>query len=236
MNTRTFGTIFLASMLMIGANANALADQHFPIEAGSWGGKLRRGPTMNSQHLRSLKKGDAVTILERSGEIMNGYPWFRILTSDGQTGYQWGGILCAGDTPVSGTFKTCSVNDNSGTSENSDTEAIEQPQSNTIHFKPGNSATLIEGTVASGKQITYTLSANAGQKMTLNITSFKNNANFRIYPGNVENKPLPGAQSGAAIKHWTGRLPDTGKYIIAVGSKQDQATYQLYVAVHYEPK
>lgn len=79
----------------------------FPIAAGSWGGNVRTGPSTGAAWVASLKEGEAVTLMERTGEVMNGYPWFRIKFRGNQTGYKWGGILCATIKPVAGIEGTC---------------------------------------------------------------------------------------------------------------------------------
>lgn len=91
-------------------------------QAGSWGGKVRSGPGMNYAHLSSLAESDRVDLISDTGVMMNGYPWFRIRYHGSAVGYQWGGILCAIDTPIVGLFQTCKVlaatTKNSGNDEN----------------------------------------------------------------------------------------------------------------------
>ncbi|GAB5486507.1 MAG: hypothetical protein Pars2KO_00770 [Parasphingorhabdus sp.] len=77
------------------------------VPAKSWGGKLRAGPGMNFEQVGSLKEGDLVTLIENTGVMMNGYPWFRLNTVSGNEGFQWGGIICATTEPVEGVFDTC---------------------------------------------------------------------------------------------------------------------------------
>ena len=76
-------------------------------EAGSWGGKVRSGPGTDYRQVGSLRNGDPVRLLENTGVMMNGYPWFRISFRNGKRGYQWGGILCSFDRPIDGVFRTC---------------------------------------------------------------------------------------------------------------------------------
>ncbi len=82
----------------------------FPVSAGSWGGVIRSGPGMSFAQLGSTAEGDPLTLLEEAGHQMNSYPWFRVRYGNGQIGYQWGGIICAVQTPISGTFGLCSPN------------------------------------------------------------------------------------------------------------------------------
>ena len=78
----------------------------FPRKAKSWGGIVRKGPGTNYRKAASLKEGEWVTLLERTSEIMNGYPWFKIKYR-GKTGYKWGGILCSVGAHVEGTYQIC---------------------------------------------------------------------------------------------------------------------------------
>lgn len=79
----------------------------FPIEAKSWGGIVRAGPGMKHRKLTSLSEGEWIKILERTGTMMNGYPWFKIQYRGGKVGYKWGGILCSVGTQIEGTYQTC---------------------------------------------------------------------------------------------------------------------------------
>ncbi len=104
-------------------------DVSFPVEAGSWGGKVRSGPGVSFEHIASLKEGDAVVLLERTDVVMNGYPWFRIKYETGYEGYKWGGILCATETWVEGVFERCAAQ--SQTTEKEQTSPL---HNNTISY------------------------------------------------------------------------------------------------------
>ena len=111
--------------------------QAMDIEGASLGGKVRNGPGTDSQQIGSLKESALVVIQENTGIMLNGYPWFKIIHIDNQTGYsiagyQWGGILCAFERGVSGVFNTCPRfwSDNEEwlrKTENQNNEASEQP-------------------------------------------------------------------------------------------------------------
>ena len=86
--------------------------QVLDIEGASLGGKVRNGPSMESKQLGSLKEGSLIVLQENTGVMMNGYPWFKFIHIDNQTGYsiegyQWGGIVCAFDKGVAGVFNRC---------------------------------------------------------------------------------------------------------------------------------
>lgn len=87
------------------AAGTAAAAASFP--AGSWGGIVRAGPGMNFPKVTSLKEGDPVTVIENTGVMMNGYPWFKITYGAKKTGFHWGGIMCAVGAPRDGLFEVC---------------------------------------------------------------------------------------------------------------------------------
>ncbi len=82
----------------------------FPVLAGSWGGVLRAGPGMGFAQLGSTAEGDSLELLANAGQEMNSYPWFQVRTGNGLVGYQWGGIICAVQTEIEGTFALCDAN------------------------------------------------------------------------------------------------------------------------------
>jgi len=88
--------------------ASAPADTNFPIEAGSWGGIVRKGPGRGFAKQDSLAEGDPVALMGVSPELDNGYPWFKIwYGKDQRKGYMWGGILCAKGTPRADVHQMC---------------------------------------------------------------------------------------------------------------------------------
>ncbi len=97
----------LAAATALAGPAAVAQSTTFPVEAGSWGGKVRTGPGPSFKQVAGLKEGDTVTILEDTGVKMNGFPWFKIEFAEGKTGYKWGGVLCSRKTAVKGTFRQC---------------------------------------------------------------------------------------------------------------------------------
>jgi len=93
-----------------GTNPNAqprrtgTADGVFPMTGQSLGGIMRAAPSMESPKLRSLAAGADIRLLERA-DRMDGYDWFKIEAA-GQSGYQWGGILCS-EQAIRGAFQQC---------------------------------------------------------------------------------------------------------------------------------
>ena len=113
MKTRTRLCLILACL---GAAAPALSqpragpsapDFNRPIEAGSWGGVVRSGPSQSNARIVSLREGERVSLLFNTGIMWNDFPWFLIRFRDGQLGFMWGGILCSRGAQVTGTYQTC---------------------------------------------------------------------------------------------------------------------------------
>lgn len=71
------------------------------------GGNLRSGPGTEHGVVGALLYGTPVALEEDTGVVWNGYTWFRIRRENGDTGYVWGGILCAPDGGVAGVLDPC---------------------------------------------------------------------------------------------------------------------------------
>ncbi len=90
-----------------GRVAQAKAPSALP-RAASWGGVVRSGPGMTYRRITSLRENERIKLIENTGVMMNGYPWFRIRYRGRKTGYQWGGIICSRDQAVSALHRQCS--------------------------------------------------------------------------------------------------------------------------------
>lgn len=88
-------------------SSNQTATGSGGFAAKSWGGVVRSAPSMDSKRMASLTEGERISVIESSGVVMNGYPWFKIRYRGNKTGYQWGGIICPIGKPVQGTFQQC---------------------------------------------------------------------------------------------------------------------------------
>ena len=113
----------------------------------------------------------------------------------------------------------------------------------TVKFPAGKTSTMIEQGVIRGESDQYFLTAKAGQKMEVSITSLEKNAAFTIYqPGSkagkdadgileIKGATLKGAGEGEDATVWKGVLPSSGRYLILVGSTRGNATYKLKISV-----
>jgi hypothetical protein len=110
-----------------------------------------------------------------------------------------------------------------------------------IKFKPGVKTTVVEGTVSTPRTVgpdmtnegseRYTLRAQAGQYLTMEISSDNHQAMFSLI------KPSPGGvrfeivEKAGAVKRWSGRLAMTGDYNITVFTYDQEAVSRFKLRV-----
>lgn len=99
-----------------------------------------------------------------------------------------------------------------------------------VHFAKGTSKITIKESVVRGDQDRYYIGANAGQTMTVKITSTEDNAVFQIYRAG-EKETLKGAGEEDDATNWSGELPANGQYVIVVGGTRGNATYALTISI-----
>lgn len=108
-----------------------------------------------------------------------------------------------------------------------------------IKFQAGHSSATQKGCVVGADTDEYSLSAQAGQTMTVTIDSEEDNAVFNIFYWSDDIlEPVEGAadqEGGSAVKHWKGQLPGedgkTTRYEIEVGKERGNACYTLKVSI-----
>ncbi|MDI1284596.1 MAG: hypothetical protein PSV46_09375 [Reyranella sp.] len=113
------------------------------------------------------------------------------------------------------------------------------PKVRPIFFASGSSRGTIGGHVMRGQHDIYSLTAPAGQIMSVTVTAPDDNATFQIYePGTTVSRDADGAlefkgqalraaAEGEMTTRWTGRLPVRGTYLLEVGSTRGQARYSM---------
>ncbi len=82
----------------------------FPVQAGSFGGRVRSGPGIAFSSPGSVADGEPIVLIEKTGVLLDGFPWFRIAYENGKSGYQWGGIICSVRVALQGTSGICPLN------------------------------------------------------------------------------------------------------------------------------
>ena len=117
------------------------------------------------------------------------------------------------------------------------------PTPRKIFFATGSTRGTAGGHVLRGARDLYSLTATAGQYMTVTLTTPDDNAVFQIYePGTTLGRDADGvlefhgttlhvAGDGNDATRWSGRLPRTGTYIIAVGSTRGNARYSMDIRI-----
>ena len=117
------------------------------------------------------------------------------------------------------------------------------PTPKPILFARGASQGTVEGNVLRGERDLYSITAGAGQAMTVTITAPEGNAAFQIYePGSriardkdgileVAGNALRGAGETDDANRWAGRLPRGGAYLVVIGSTRGNAGYTLLVKI-----
>ena len=117
------------------------------------------------------------------------------------------------------------------------------PTPKKIFFATGSTRGIAGGHVQRGGRDLYSLTATAGQFMTITLTTPDDNAVFQIYePGTTLGRDADGvlefhgtslhvAGDGNDATRWSGRLPRTGTYLIAVGSTRGNARYSMDIKI-----
>ena len=101
-------------------------------------------------------------------------------------------------------------------SERKPTEAPASSNAAKVEFKPGTSGLTLEGAVRGNEYFDYSLGANAGQTMNVDLRVDGTNGNGTIYfnilpPGSRGEAIYVGSRDGTSA---TVRLPQSGEYVI----------------------
>ena len=96
----------VASSEQASVQVTAAIPAAFPRDAASHGGAVRDGPATKGTLVDNLNQGDPITIVEDTGQTMNGYNWFKIRYQGGK-GYHWGGLICVHGDPLPGVLDVC---------------------------------------------------------------------------------------------------------------------------------
>lgn len=103
-----------------------------------------------------------------------------------------------------------------------------------IEFVRGKNSAVIKDTVAIGTTNVYLISAKANQTLVVNLKSMKkpgfpNSETDAIFgiTNSQNNKPLEGAEGF----DWSGKLPETGEYVIDISGGRGNTDYVLKVLI-----
>ena len=116
------------------------------------------------------------------------------------------------------------------------------PDITTIEVAAGKTAT-VTGQVAPGGRNLYYVRASSLQTMMVTAVSPGNNATFQVYGPNTgiargtDGAPVitgtaePNAGAADNATAWMGMVPQTGQYLIVVGSSRGNASYSLTITL-----
>jgi hypothetical protein len=241
----------------------AVSAAGFPINAASRGGKLRVGPGLNTRQVGSTTDGQPLTLLGTAGQTHNGLPWFNVRLRNGQTGYQWGGIVCSTGRAIGGTAGVCPRavttaqrpgGTRGGNRPNNTVDPVDvivnildifanaaagggnNTFQQTLAVRAGDGGIWTEGSLSRRQAAVYTLNGKENQLLTVELWSDGNNAVFELYAWDVGGRTLPGASRGSNAKFFTGRLPEDAEYKIAIAPTAGDANYQLVVSLEDPPR
>jgi len=117
------------------------------------------------------------------------------------------------------------------------------PTPKKIFFATGSTRGTVGGQVMRGARALHSLAANEGQFMTVTLTAPDDNVVFQIYePGTTvsrdtdgglefHGKALVGTGEGHDTTRWSGRLSQTGTYLIAVAGTRGNARYSMDIRI-----
>ncbi|MEO0770597.1 MAG: hypothetical protein AAFY72_14425 [Cyanobacteria bacterium J06649_4] len=104
------------------------------------------------------------------------------------------------------------------------TKGANKVRTEQVFFDAGTSSTTVSNAVVRGDRDVYTLRAEGGQTMTLDIDSIEDNAVFDLV--------APSQRIiGTELEEGTFHLPDRGDYEIIVGGTRGNATYDLEISI-----
>ncbi|HZG51776.1 MAG TPA: hypothetical protein VEZ40_06540 [Pyrinomonadaceae bacterium] len=107
--------------------------------------------------------------------------------------------------------------------------AVQEGVTKRVRFARGRTTATLKNSVVRGTRDRYLIEARAGQKMTVSIASVERNAVFTIHAPSHDT--LAGAGEMHEARNWSGKLPESGDYVIEVGGTRGNATYTLKVAI-----
>lgn len=84
-----------------------------------------------------------------------------------------------------------------------------------VKFKPGTSSTTLRGSVQGYDAVHYELGAKAGQTLSVKLNSRNTFLYFNV-ANKRTNAVLETAPAPREVTEWTGRLPETGVYVVQV--------------------
>lgn len=94
----------------------------------------------------------------------------------------------------------------------------------TVRFAKGKTSKRYEKSITNGENHTYYLTASAGQTMSIEINSSRDDAGFTVY--NPAGNEISAAEETTEVRDFSEELDDSGRYKIVVSSPQN-ITYDI---------
>ncbi len=91
-----------------------------------------------------------------------------------------------------------------------------------VHFTKGASSATLRGTLSGYDTVRYTVSARAGQTMTVTVGGSAN-ASFNVFAPGVVPGQGEALGSNDEKRRWSGTLPASGTYVVQVYQMRAQA-------------
>jgi hypothetical protein len=88
-------------------------------------------------------------------------------------------------------------------------------------------STVFEGQVVQGISQSYKFNARAGQRLKVEITPSKGDAQFSLLGGNSE----PYADNAIKVRKWSDKLRRSGEYEVRIEALSEVAKYTLKIAI-----
>lgn len=94
-----------------------------------------------------------------------------------------------------------------------------------VFFQKGRTTAILKGSIKKGTNHHYLLGAKEGQTMTVHLAAKQ--TSFTVYKPN-EGEAIEDADG---VNDWTGTLPESGDYLIEIGTDAKLAPYTLEVTI-----
>lgn len=110
-----------------------------------------------------------------------------------------------------------------------------------LRFARGHSSVTANASVLRGERHYRRFTARAGQAARVSVSALEKNAALQVWQpgarlptgqgGEIEGTPLPGASPDDDAQVWEGPLPESGSFLVVVGSTRGNASYKLTLTI-----
>lgn len=104
----------------------------------------------------------------------------------------------------------------------------QQEHTRNVKLSRGQTTLMINGRIEKGSYDNYVIRLRAGQKLSVRVTSEDKSVYFMVTPAGKRGRALNSPQEAT---EWIGAAPQTGDYMVHVGSVKEEAGYKLELAL-----